>query len=101
MPTYQELKAKVRALQAEAELARKNEVQGAIKEIQRLIGEFELKPEDLFADSQLRSRRVKRRGPAIAKYRDPVSGAVWSGRGREPRWIAGHDRQKFLIHALS
>jgi len=101
MATYQELKAKVRALQAQAELARKNEVQSAVKEIQKMIAEFELKPEDLFAGIQPRSRRVKRRGPAIAKYRDPVSGAVWSGRGREPRWIAGRDRQKFLIHTLT
>ncbi|WP_423383522.1 H-NS family nucleoid-associated regulatory protein [Burkholderia sp. LMG 32019] len=101
MATYQELKAKVRALQAQAELARKNEVQSAVKEIQRMIAEFELKPEDLFTGIQLRSRRMKRRGPAIAKYRDPVSGAVWSGRGRAPRWIAGCDRQKFLIHTLT
>ncbi|MBF3536347.1 H-NS histone family protein [Burkholderia pseudomallei] len=36
--------------------------------------------------------------PALAKYRDPASGAVWSGRGRAPRWIAGQDRENFLIH---
>lgn len=31
-----------------------------------------------------------------AKYRDPVSGATWSGRGRAPHWIAGKNRDEFL-----
>ncbi|KKB68595.1 H-NS histone family protein [Burkholderia pseudomallei] len=98
MSTYLDLKAKIRTLQAQAELARKNEVQSAVQKIQKMIAEFDLKPEDLFADIQHKTRRVRRRAPALAKYRDPVSGAVWSGRGRAPRWIAGQDRENFLIH---
>jgi DNA-binding protein H-NS len=31
------------------------------------------------------------------KYRDPETGATWSGRGVAPRWIAGKDREAFLI----
>jgi DNA-binding protein H-NS len=31
------------------------------------------------------------------KYRDPESGNTWSGRGKPPRWIAGQDRDQFLI----
>ncbi|WP_080427809.1 H-NS histone family protein [Burkholderia ubonensis] len=98
MTTYLDLKAKIRTLQVQAELARKNEVQRVIEEIRKVIVEFDLKPEDLFADIQRKSRRVRRRAPALAKYRDPASGAVWSGRGRAPRWIAGQDRESFLIH---
>lgn len=98
MSTYLDLKAKIRTLQAQAELARKNEVQSAVQKIQKMIAEFDLKPEDLFADIQRKTRRVRRRAPALAKYRDPASGAVWSGRGRAPRWIAGQDRENFLIH---
>lgn len=38
------------------------------------------------------------RGPQPALYRDPKSGATWSGRGRAPAWIANaKDRTKFLI----
>ncbi len=38
------------------------------------------------------------RGPQPAKYRDPKSGAEWSGRGKAPSWLAGaKDRTKFLI----
>ncbi|MDY7791849.1 H-NS histone family protein [Burkholderia ubonensis] len=101
MSAYLDLKTRIRMLQAQAEIARKKEVQGAVNEIQKMIAEFDLKPEDLFADIQRRSRRVRRRAPATAKYRDPVSGGVWSGRGRAPRWIAGRDRESFLIETSS
>ncbi|MGQ7935270.1 H-NS family nucleoid-associated regulatory protein [Paraburkholderia sp. D1E] len=38
----------------------------------------------------------QRKGPQPATYRDPKSGATWSGRGRVPGWL-GADRSKFLI----
>jgi DNA-binding protein H-NS len=34
---------------------------------------------------------------ANAKYRDPATAATWSGRGRVPNWIAGKNRDEFLI----
>ena len=38
------------------------------------------------------------RGPQAPKYRDPKSGATWSGRGRAPVWLAGaKDPSRFLI----
>ncbi|WMY11291.1 H-NS family nucleoid-associated regulatory protein [Paraburkholderia phenoliruptrix] len=38
------------------------------------------------------------RGPQPALYRDPKTGATWSGRARAPAWIANaKDRSKFLI----
>ncbi|SIT45631.1 DNA-binding protein H-NS (fragment) [Paraburkholderia ribeironis] len=40
------------------------------------------------------------RGPQPAKYRDPDSGATWSGRGRAPAWIANvKDRSMFSVGA--
>jgi DNA-binding protein H-NS len=40
------------------------------------------------------------RGPQPAKYRDPKSGATWSGRGKAPAWLANaRDRTRFLIDA--
>lgn len=44
----------------------------------------------------------QRKGPQPALYRDPKSGATWSGRGRAPAWLAGaKDRSKFLIDGAS
>lgn len=44
----------------------------------------------------------QQKGPQPAMYRDPKSGATWSGRGRAPAWLAGaKDRSKFLIDGVS
>ncbi|MGF6410061.1 H-NS family nucleoid-associated regulatory protein [Paraburkholderia sp. MM5482-R1] len=44
----------------------------------------------------------QRKGPQPAKYRDPKSGATWSGRGPAPAWLAAvKDRTKFLIEGAS
>ncbi len=38
----------------------------------------------------------------VAKYRDPKTGATWSGRGRAPGWIANvKDRTRFLVDAAN
>ncbi|SPB13270.1 histone family protein nucleoid-structuring protein H-NS [Caballeronia novacaledonica] len=43
-------------------------------------------------------RKGQPRGPQPALYRDPQSGATWSGRGRAPAWLASvEDRTPFLI----
>lgn len=40
----------------------------------------------------------QQKGPKLALYRDPKSGATWSGCGRAPAWIAdAKDRSRFLI----
>ncbi len=45
------------------------------------------------------ARKRQPKGPQPAIYRDPKSGATWSGRGRAPGWI-GADRSKFLIDGV-
>ena len=32
-----------------------------------------------------------------AKYRNPVTGETWTGRGKAPLWIVGKERETFLI----
>ncbi|SDI70107.1 DNA-binding protein H-NS [Paraburkholderia steynii] len=42
------------------------------------------------------------RGPQAPKYRDPKTGATWSGRGPAPAWLVGvKDRTAFLIAGVS
>lgn len=42
--------------------------------------------------------KSKRKGvPAKPKYRDPATGTIWSGRGKEPAWIKGQKREDFAI----
>ncbi|MFM0132772.1 H-NS family nucleoid-associated regulatory protein [Paraburkholderia sediminicola] len=48
------------------------------------------------------STKGQPKGPQPAKYRDPKSGATWSGRGPAPTWLAGaKDRTKFLIDGVN
>ncbi|MGF6596326.1 DNA-binding protein H-NS [Paraburkholderia sp. GAS448] len=48
------------------------------------------------------AHKGQQKGPQPAKYRDPKSGATWSGRGRAPAWLAGsRDLSKFLIDGAS
>jgi DNA-binding protein H-NS len=45
-----------------------------------------------------RKREPAFKGPQPPKYREPDSGATWSGFGRAPAWIAGaKNRDAFLI----
>lgn len=64
MQSYRDLKEQIQELQKQAELARTQELASAVKEIQKLIEEFDLMPEDLFSERKLKLRRGKRRGPA-------------------------------------
>jgi DNA-binding protein H-NS len=48
------------------------------------------------------AHRGQRTGPQPAKYRDPKSGASWSGKGPAPAWLAAvKDRSKYLIDGAS
>ena len=36
---------------------------------------------------------------AVAKYRDPESGKLWSGKGKRPRWFDVNRANEFLLAA--
>jgi DNA-binding protein H-NS len=40
------------------------------------------------------AKKTRKLGAVAAKYRDPVSGATWSGRGRRPKWFDGSEDQR-------
>ncbi|WP_244134940.1 H-NS histone family protein [Burkholderia sp. BCC0322] len=61
-----------------------------LAEILLAIGEFHFAMEELFPCGERRKARPR--------YFDPISGAIWSGRGREPYWIRGKDRRQFELN---
>ncbi|MDR5741256.1 MULTISPECIES: H-NS family nucleoid-associated regulatory protein [unclassified Caballeronia] len=100
MATIDSLNARIAKLQAQAEVLRKKQSAGVIAQIQRLMKEHGLTVDDLGRDSGSKSRgtEAKSESNASARYRDPKSGAEWSGRGRAPGWIANaKNRNRFLI----
>lgn len=90
MASYQELMTQIEGLKRQAEDARKQEIAGAIAEIKRIMAQYGIEPGDLFP---ARGGKAKRATVGVIKYRDPVSGAGWSGRGRRPGWVADLEAQ--------
>lgn len=96
MATYLELKAQAEALTQQAEQARLAELDAIITSIREQIVEYGITPEKIFG--RRRAVASSPRAPVAPKYRDPKSGATWSGRGKAPQWIASaRNRNKFLI----
>lgn len=96
MTTYKELLAQRAELEKQIEAARKDALSSAISQVRALVAEYELTEEDIFAKKAPRTASATYK-PVAPKYRDPVSGATWTGRGKPPLWIAGKDRLPFLI----
>jgi len=102
MATFRELKAQADSLLQQAEQARQAELRTVIEEIRARVEEYELTPEQIFGRKLGGARNSRNaRTPAPAKYRDPKTGATWSGRGREPAWIKGKRRERYLIASES
>jgi DNA-binding protein H-NS len=94
-PGYRALLAQREALEKQIEELKNAERGDAIDWIRDQMALYGIKPEDLEPHRGRGPR--KQSGPVAAKYRDPVSGATWSGRGKAPRWLADQDRDKFVI----
>lgn len=95
MPSYKQLTAQLEKLHQEVAVAREKEVAQAIAEIKEKIAEYEITAEELgFTE---RSTSAARKKALPARYRNPKTGETWSGRGRAPGWLAGKNRERFLI----
>ena len=98
MATLQELIAQKEALEKLIQDTRQTELADAINKVKALIAEFGLTQEDIFGTTR-GPKKAKAEGSSkvAAKYRDPVSGKEWSGRGLAPKWLQGRDKSEFLI----
>lgn len=90
MSTYQELLAQKAELDQQIAVARKAQAKQALDTVHDLIAEFGFTAQQVFPWKPV----VK---SVAAKYRDPLTGASWSGRGRAPKWIEGKNRAEFLV----
>lgn len=71
------------------------EKKGVIEQVINVVKEYSITPEELV--EALGGLKVKRKGvKAKIKYRDDA-GNTWSGRGKEPNWIKGKDRESFRV----
>ncbi|VVD33886.1 H-NS family nucleoid-associated regulatory protein [Paraburkholderia dioscoreae] len=115
MPTLEQIQAKLRKLQAQADVLIARKAQAAVDQIRDLMLKHGLTTADIEARAKARraagglnghagngKAKAAGTGKAIAKYRDHKTGATWTGHGRAPGWIAGvKDRTQFLIEGAS
>jgi DNA-binding protein H-NS len=95
---YEELQAKIADLQAQAARVKEEEKEQAIGMARTMISAYGITAKDLGLDKMVKAKSGPKVGNKIAaKYRDPQSGATWSGRGKTPRWINGADRSQYAI----
>ncbi|MBD9530865.1 H-NS histone family protein [Comamonas sp. CMM01] len=93
MSSYKALLQQREQLEQQIQQARKAELSEAVAKVRALVTEYDLTQEDVFPSSKPKATRQ-----AVApKYRDPATGATWTGRGKPPLWIADKDRAQFEI----
>ncbi len=85
MSRYKELQEQIAALQKQAEEARKQEMASVVAEIKAKMAEYGITVDDLVPAVRGRGRRMAASG--AAKYRDPATGELWTGKGRKPGWM--------------
>lgn len=114
MPTLEQIQAKLKKLQAQADALIARKAQVAVDQIRDLMLKHGLTTEDIEAKAKATrasrglnghpgNGKAKTVGTAkVAKYRDHKTGATWTGHGRAPGWIAGvKDRTQFLVEGAS
>ena len=95
---YEELQAKIADLQAQAARVKEEEKEQAIAMARTMISAYGITAKDLGLDKAPKVKSGPKPGQKLTpKYRDPLSGATWSGRGKTPRWINGADRSQYAI----
>ena len=108
------IESQIRKLQARAQTMRERDRKPVIAAIVKQMKAHEISLDEIGeafgkrraprTATKVASTRASKtaRKPVAPKFRDPESGATWSGRGRTPRWIveaeqSGKDRSSFAI----
>ena len=92
MARLQELLEQRQDIERQIRDVRSSQRTDAIIQIRKLMAEYGLTPANLTSASVARKGgqvpRSASRRPVAPKYRHPMSGATWSGRGLKPKWLS-------------
>jgi len=119
MKSYKNIIGEIKKLQALADKRRRAELASIISNIRKQMTEYGITIADIKSTSavgrksgqeklkkkvgkRLEKTARDRRAAVAPKYRDPDSGATWSGRGLTPKWLVekektGKSRAEYLI----
>lgn len=94
--TVEQLQRQQEELNRKIAAKREAEKKAVIEQIVNVVNTYNIPVEELV--EALGGMKIKRKGvKAKPKYKDPSTGCIWSGRGKEPIWIRGKDRTPFII----
>lgn len=92
MVTLEELIEQKNAIEARISELRQEKRAEALREARHLVSTYQITADEIYG------RQAKSAGtPSEPKYRDPETGKTWTGKGREPAWIKGKNREDFAI----
>ncbi len=99
---YEQIKAQIVELERQAIEARKQEIRDAVAAVRDLVQKHGLSLGDIGAKFFGKPAGVAGAKAEVTKsppkFRDPKTGATWTGRGKPPKWILGvASREAFLI----
>ena len=89
-PSIEEIKAQIAALQAQAAEISARERAEALAHARELVKRHELTQKEIFGAKAVAPR-----------YRDPKTGATWSGRGKKPAWVVAALAEGRALGSLS
>lgn len=95
-------------IEAEIQAQQASQRSGVVSQIRALMAQHGITADDLTTQKPLRAASAATKPPkdgvnkVAAKYRDPATGATWTGRGLKPRWLVtaieqGRTQDEFLI----
>ncbi|WP_330555198.1 H-NS histone family protein [Burkholderia multivorans] len=100
MPELSELLKRKAEIDAQIQSAQAEAREAGIKTVTALADElgesFALEVIKLLNERfnfQRKTGKRRKTSKMLQKYRDPSTGKTWNGRGRLPRWLAGHEAE--------
>jgi DNA-binding protein H-NS len=96
MNNLKDLLAQIETLKKQADEVREHEAKEAITKVRSIVAEYQLTANDVFPSGKGKSSG-KKTVTVAPKYKDPVTGNTWSGRGLAPKWLAGKNKADYLI----
>jgi len=98
MASYAELQKQIAELEAQANALKNSERAEWLTRVRQVVKEYDFTAKELGLGGAGTRTRRSAAGAGVPKYRDPASGATWTGFGRKPGWLAGaKDVNDFLI----
>ena len=90
-PTISDLQAQLKIIQAEIEARRVSARSELRADIEDMLRDEDMSLAEVFPEfvksAKSSAGKTRNRTDVAAKYQNPASGDLWSGRGRSPRWV--------------